>query len=81
MIAYDRICYEKGNPKNDKIYEFYAFCDCEYCKNRYKYKMGMRNQATAQTKDPSKIKKLKEFLNNWVCKSTVEKERVEYFNF
>lgn len=41
MIVSDRICYEKGNPKNDKIYEFKAFCDCEHCKNRYKYKMGI----------------------------------------
>lgn len=81
MIVFDRICYKNGNPKNQPIYEFHAYCDCAGCKFRYNYLKQPRNQATATTENEKKISELKQFLNLWKCKGGNKQLKTEYFKF
>lgn len=75
------ICYENGSVKSGiKIYQLHAFCDCESCKNRYKFRAGMRNDATATTKDITKVDEVAEFLKNWKCNFNKEISTM-YFKF
>lgn len=78
-IAY-RVCHEGGNAVTGaKIYELYGICECSECLSRRRLTGTLRNQATATTKDISKITEVHEFLKEWRCADGTNQLKTEYF--
>ena len=79
---YVRECYENGNENGVKIYEVHAMCNCCKCVYRYNtIRKGVRNTATATTKDSNKVEEVKKFLESWNCEKDYEDLRSQYFTF
>lgn len=82
MIFDIRERYKGGIEKEEnKLYEFYVFCECEKCKWRYKYLKEPRNQLTVTTDNKEKSEKVNEFIKSWKCKDGNKWLPTEYVRF
>lgn len=74
-----RICYgltEDGKMDYSKeLYEFTKYCNCDYCKRRFKLERGVNNHITITTDNKNKFSEIEKIINNWECKSEKEEKR------
>ncbi len=78
---YYRLCYKGGIvKKGNELYEFHKLCDCEDCKNRFKYRNESINSITVTTDSKSKFDEIEKMLKDWKCKDGNRRLETEYMS-